>query len=104
MPSIDKFFDAIRLGDKGKCIKLRKAAEEAAAVVPQTSNNSGSSKGRPSYRDLVLDKDSEGNTSLIIASRYGHADIVEWLLSDECCANVLEKDNDGWSPIMWASR
>ena len=103
MPSLDKFLDAIRLGDKGKCIKLRKAA---AAAAPQPSNNSdSSSKGHhPHHRDLVHDKDSEGNTSLIIASRYGHADIVDWLLSDECCANVLEKDNDGWSPIMWASR
>jgi len=40
-------------------------------------------------------------TALIIAAQNGHADVTKTLIDAK--ANVNEKDNDGLTPLMWAS-
>ena len=54
-------------------------------------------------RPYVNARGVNGNTALILASRYGHADIVKWLLGHKD-TKVNVRDKDGYTPLMWASR
>jgi ankyrin repeat protein len=56
-------------------------------------------EGKAKPMDL---KDSEGSTPLILATRYGHKDIVELLLSTGK-VDVNAKNNDGWTPLMFTA-
>ena len=49
----------------------------------------------------VNTKDNDGRTSLILASRHGHTEIVTMLLANG--ADVNAKNNDGWTALIVAS-
>ena len=49
----------------------------------------------------VNDKDTEGNTPLIMAAYNGHSEVVDMLIKRG--ANVNDKDNEDKTALMWAA-
>ncbi|VUD56296.1 hypothetical protein TDB9533_01949 [Thalassocella blandensis] len=50
--------------------------------------------------DVLSEKDESGNTPLMVASCWGHLNVVEYLL--DMGANIEEKNKNGLAPIVFA--
>ena len=76
-----KLIDAVKAGDQAECTRLLELED---------------------IDIYIHERDEDDRSSIVWASRQGHVNIVELLLSKG--ADINDKDNDGLSSIIEASR